>query len=216
MATPMLDREYEERKKNAKKLIAAGGCAAIKFWSNTDALRLCPTEHKDEVKFEPPEGMVYISEWLDAAKKAIELIRKGIELIEPKQSPSPSLPETEQEPHIRVQLKDGSIANVSPNASPELLKAMETMVELAKKMPDPDQPVPEEVMEWIGNESVKTFGLHTPKNAYFHDGAIAMYKRDQATISSLQSRLSSTEAERDAIRQAFDLQAEELRKYRNQ
>jgi len=34
------------------------------------------------------EGMVYISEWLDAAKKAIELITKGAELIEPKHSPS--------------------------------------------------------------------------------------------------------------------------------
>jgi len=88
MAIPILDKEYEERKKQAKELISAGGCAAIKYWSNTDAFRLCPSKYKDEVKFDPLEGMVYISEWLDTAKKAIEFISKGIELIEPKPTPS--------------------------------------------------------------------------------------------------------------------------------
>jgi hypothetical protein len=163
------------------------------------------------------------------------------------ESPSLSLPETEQEPHIRVQLKDGSIAKVSPNASPELLKAMETMVELAKKIPDPDQPVLEEVIEWIeenGQLAARQFALgkltHEEGAAYYagyFDEGIARYKEDQATISSLESRLSHLQQgleearndvgvyrelykkafeERDAIKQAYALQAEELRKYRNQ
>src|ERR1700748_1759425 len=95
MPTPALNREYEKRKERAKELIAAGGCAAIKYWSATDAERLCPKEHSAEVKFEPLEGMVYISEWLTAAKKAVELITRGISLLEP----VPAEPTKESQPH---------------------------------------------------------------------------------------------------------------------
>jgi hypothetical protein len=91
MATPMRDAEYEKRKDEAKLLIAAGGCSAIKFWSNTDATRLCPADHKKEVGLDPLEAPIYVSEWLEAAKKAVELISKGIALLEPAAPSSPSL-----------------------------------------------------------------------------------------------------------------------------
>jgi hypothetical protein len=81
MATPTRDKEYENRKEKGKKLIAAGGCAAIKFWSNTDAIRLCPDEHKNELDFRPLEAPIYISEWIEEAKKAIKLIYEGVALI---------------------------------------------------------------------------------------------------------------------------------------
>lgn len=155
--------------------------------------------------------------------------------------------------HAHVPLKSGGVAKVSPDASPDLINALETMVDLAKKMPDPDQPVPEEVMEWIDAYTEENWPQWMEMD--LRDAAKlimeAMYKRDQAIIwkaeadrnnalaeeerlanllttamheikdmrkeyTSLQSRLSSTEAERDAIRKAFDLQAEELKKYRKQ
>lgn len=95
MATPIINKEYEEIKMRAKELIAAGGCAAIKFWSNTDADRLCPKEHRGEVKFEPLEGMVYADEWLESAQKAVELINRGIALLTP--VPSSAIPQREEE-----------------------------------------------------------------------------------------------------------------------
>lgn len=87
-----LNPEWEARKEEAKKLIAAGGCSAIKYWSNTDAIRLCPEEHKKEVHFEALECMVYISEWEDAANKAIELINRGLALIKSKKKHPPASP----------------------------------------------------------------------------------------------------------------------------
>lgn len=83
MATPMHDKDYEKRKQEAQELIAAGGCSAIKLWSGTDAERLCPKDHIKDVKFDPLEAPVYITEWLDAAKKAVELINRGIFLLQP-------------------------------------------------------------------------------------------------------------------------------------
>lgn len=85
MATPTFDQDYENRKQAAKELIAAGGCSAITFWSRTDAERLCPDEHKSEVDFDPIEAPVYISDWITSAKKAVELIKKGIDILESKQ-----------------------------------------------------------------------------------------------------------------------------------
>lgn len=171
--------------------------------------------------------------------------------------PSPDQPASEREEKFIYIPFEGGVAKVSPDASPELMDALETMVDLAKKMPDPDQPVPEEVSDELLDIILKGFnGLELPTKLEigykgFKYGAIFMYKRDQAIIwkaeadrnnamaeeerlanllttamheikdmrkeyTSLQSRLSSTEAERDAIRKAFDLQAEELKKYRKQ
>ena len=80
MATPKNDAEYEAKKQKAKELIAAGGCFAIQYWSHTDALRLCPKEHnKLETQLEAP---IYINEWVTSAKKAMQLIQEGIDLLE--------------------------------------------------------------------------------------------------------------------------------------
>jgi len=81
MATPIHDKEYEDLKLKAKELIAAGGCFAIQYWSNTDAQRLCPEEYnKLEIHPEVPH---YIPSWITSGKKAIELIQQGINLLEP-------------------------------------------------------------------------------------------------------------------------------------
>jgi hypothetical protein len=81
MKASFVNKEYESRKETGKKLIAAGGCAAIKFWSNTDAIRLCPEEHKNELDFRPLEAPIYADEWIEEARKAIKLINQGIALI---------------------------------------------------------------------------------------------------------------------------------------
>jgi len=99
-----LDPKWEATKEEAKKLIAAGGCSAIKYWSNTDAIRLCPEEHKKEVHFEALECMVYISEWEDAANKAIELINRGLSLIKSKKKHPPASPPS---PAIEGKEEDG-------------------------------------------------------------------------------------------------------------
>lgn len=67
--------------------------------------------------------------WLKAAKlMAIAAYRK---LTETKAQ------ETEKPGHIHVQLPSGAIANVSPDASPELLSALNKMAELAQaNVPD--------------------------------------------------------------------------------
>jgi hypothetical protein len=54
------------------------------------------------------------------------------------ESPSPSLSikEEEKPDHVHVRLPSGAIANVSPDASPELLDALDKMCEQAKKMID--------------------------------------------------------------------------------
>ena len=80
MATPIYDAEYEAKKEKAKELIAAGGCYAIQFWSHTDAIRLCPKEHN---RLETHlEARVYIADWISSAKKAMQLIQEGIDLLE--------------------------------------------------------------------------------------------------------------------------------------
>jgi len=114
-------------------------------------------------------------------------------------------------PHVHLELKSGAVARVSPNASPELLNATETIVDLAKKMPDPHQPVPEEVMDADKNKAfIELVRDMRPEQAL----RVAAYIDQE--ILSLRTHLSSTEAERDAIKKAFDLQAEELKKLRNQ
>lgn len=82
MAVPAHNPEYDQRKQDGKKLIAAGGCSALSLWSRTDAVRLCPPEHMKEVDFAELEPNMFISEWLDAAKRAVVLIQRGIDLIE--------------------------------------------------------------------------------------------------------------------------------------
>ena len=79
MATPTINQEYELKKQTAKELIAAGGCYALQYWSRTDAERVCPEQHKD---FQPLDGTVYVSDWIDTAKKSIQLIQQGIDLLE--------------------------------------------------------------------------------------------------------------------------------------
>lgn len=86
MATPAFNPELDKRIKEGKELIAAAGCAALMFWSRTDAKRLCPKEHADYV-IDDVE-MPYRSEWIVQAKKAIELLEKGIAMLEP-QTPQP-------------------------------------------------------------------------------------------------------------------------------
>ena len=120
MATPTRDIHWEARKEEAKKLIAAGGCFAIKFWNNTDAISLCPPEHQPELKFEPLEGMVYISEWEEAAKKAIELISRGLDLLNKKSAPAPSLPSIEpEEENEKWHPQDYSGKNAAPSDTKE-------------------------------------------------------------------------------------------------
>lgn len=79
MATPTNNPEFEAKKQKGKELIAAGGCYAICFWSRTDAERLLPKTHDKLPDLEPP---VYTGEWIQAAKKAIELIQSGIDILE--------------------------------------------------------------------------------------------------------------------------------------
>lgn len=79
MATPTHDPEWEAKKQKAKELIAAGGCYAIQFWSNTDAIRLCPKEYSDFKQLEAP---IYSSEWIASARRAISLIQQGIKLLQ--------------------------------------------------------------------------------------------------------------------------------------
>lgn len=205
------------------------------------------------------------------------------------ESPSPSLPETEQYPPITSNVPDqtgiarqwleiwSEVENwygdpKKRESGAQLLLRLQSSYSLAdRNSPPPDQPVPEEVMEWLNAE------IHSELPYYYDDDAVAMkvdaqravakkfalfmYKRDQAviaalqkeaqnwtqenfdnvhqanlTIVDLQSRLSSTEAqrdealhdiavykewkdraaeERDAIRKAFDEQEEELKKLQN-
>lgn len=84
MAIPVTNPEWELKKEEAKKLIAAAGCAGIMLWSRTDAERLLPKEYKDEVYIEP-DGPVSTHEWLLTAKKAAELLQKAIAMLEPQQ-----------------------------------------------------------------------------------------------------------------------------------
>lgn len=85
MATPMYDKEWEDQKEYGKQLIAAGGCYALSFWSRTDAERLFPKNEKITQNFIELDGVpIYNSEWIEEANKAIELIQKGIKLLEKK------------------------------------------------------------------------------------------------------------------------------------
>jgi len=113
------------------------------------------------------------------------------------QSPSPSLPETEREP---------SFYCVKPSDIP-----CHKQCDSCKKVSPADQPVPEEVMDADKEKAfIELVRDMRPEQAL----RVAAYIDQE--ILSLQTRLSSTEAERDAIKQAFDLQAEELKKLRHQ
>ena len=94
MAIPKIDKEYEALKQEAKELIAAGGCHAISLWSRSDAERLCPDKHK---KFEELEVPMYISDWIKEARKAIELIWAGIEMLTPYNDNKEDAPVQEKE-----------------------------------------------------------------------------------------------------------------------
>lgn len=60
----------------------------------------------------------------------------------PKQCPECAAQPTETpatgEDHVHIQLDNGAMATVKPNPSPELVNALNAMVDLAKKMPDRD------------------------------------------------------------------------------
>lgn len=56
-------------------------------------------------------------------------------------APDPIVEKTEKQ--VRVTLRNGYIATVSPNASPELLDALTKMVDLAKAMPDAPKEQPD-------------------------------------------------------------------------
>ncbi|MES2287437.1 MAG: hypothetical protein V4547_17215 [Bacteroidota bacterium] len=76
--------EKTKQKKEARELIAAGGCYAIQLWSRTDADRLCPKKHNH---FDIITSAADNSEWVESGKKAIELIQKGINLLNPEINP---------------------------------------------------------------------------------------------------------------------------------
>lgn len=107
------------------------------------------------------------------------------------------------------------------------------------------KPIPEEISKLVFAERVRLYparrhnGANSMKSLAFKGGAEFMYHRmaeeiealrkdmrpEQALrvaayidqeILSLRTHLCATEAERDAIKQAFDEQAEELKKLRNQ
>jgi len=129
-------------------------------------------------------------------------------LVKAKERYLQSLPSPKPD-HIHVSLPSGGVANVSPDASPELLGALDQMVELAKKMPDAaSKPVeqtemPEGIDElielmWKSSE-YRTGGAPNT----FRSGAIAMYQRDQEQIKSLQQQLSSCQEERDDYKTLF-------------
>jgi len=179
-----------------------------------------------------------------------------------KSRPSPSLPETEQgdkfdidhfwESHKRT---FGGV-NAGEYIDREDFEKALHLLKVWNARP-PDQPVPEEVMEWIVEE---TQGFGNSKSIWA-SGALAMHRRDHAAVAdlqrqlndwkeinedkkrlvreldiiinteegaakqaslcdivaqlakelpSLQSRLSSTEAERDRLKNAFDVQAKLL------
>jgi len=109
----------------------------------------------------------------------------------------PSLPETEREP---------SFYCVKPSDIP-----CHKQCDSCKKVSPVDQPVPDEVKDADKNKAfVELVRDMRPEQAL----RVAAYIDQE--ILSLRTHLSSTEAERDAIKKAFDLQAEELKKLRNQ
>lgn len=76
------------------------------------------------------------------------LTNDNIEWLEETSSPAV------QPDHVHVQLPSGGIARVDPNATPELLDALDKMVELAKEMPEPAPTLEGEIPEEIGYKRV--------------------------------------------------------------
>lgn len=126
MATPKHDPEYELKKKTAKELIAAGGCYALYFWSRTDAERLCPEVH---IKFNDTEVPYYISDWVKAGKKAVELIQEGINLLDP---PTQKTLKT-------LVVGDGKIPSESlptPFPKPSMEEGLKELIDIRNKLYD--------------------------------------------------------------------------------
>jgi hypothetical protein len=126
-----------------------------------------------------------------------------------KSKPSPSLPETEQaiDPaEARRNIPDGMDEWCEAHQSYYKYECPECAI-----LAPPDQPVPEEVMDSGKNKAfIELVRDMRPEQAL----RVAAYIDQE--ILSLRTGLSSTKAERDSIKQAFDQQAEEMKKYRNQ
>lgn len=102
--------------------------------------------------------------------------------------------------NVHVQLPSGAIANVSPNASPELLDALDRMAELAMNMPEPspkqepDGPVleiPVDVMAEIeaaykNLPTVESLGMGEKG---WRGGACWMYRKANAQIEAQKEEL---------------------------
>lgn len=95
--------------------------------------------------------------------------------------------------HIHIDLNHGASARVAPNPSPELINALNTMVEKAMEMPaaptKEGAEIPEEIMEWMGiqAEDYAVFEENKPAGKFptYKAGAIAMYRKMQEQRSTL-------------------------------
>jgi len=94
-------------------------------------------------------------------------------------------PNSQPSPHedsIHVQLPSGAIASVSPDASPELLGALDKMAELAMKTPDEDNTyvaIPEEISQWMVNWLSKQKFDQLGQSQWCAVSMIAMYRKMQ-------------------------------------
>lgn len=90
--------------------------------------------------------------------------------------------------HAHVQLPSGAIANVSPDASPELLGALDQMCELAAKMPDE----PETFTQWLEKKVEEIGSPWGSFNAGIRTGAREAYAY---ALSTARTRISGEEKE---------------------
>lgn len=139
-----------------------------------------------------------------------------LEQIDPsaKEPPAVAIEQEKKEgypDHVHVRLPSGAIANVSPDASPELLDALDQMCEAARNMPEPSAPtstareegeVPEHIMIWM-DETVDKYAFQVPydgSNQFYDEktlkdwkaGAIAMYHKMLKMATDANARYSDT------------------------
>lgn len=106
---------------------------------------------------------------------------------------------------VHVNLPSGGMATVSPNASPELLGALDKMVELAKKMPDESgsaENAPTEIPEEKLIADILEEGSYETQSWGLMKKWLSDYVNSKT--AALQASLSSIKAERDETFKEYD------------
>jgi hypothetical protein len=94
---------------------------------------------------------------------------------------APFKEETPFPDHVHVALPSGGVANVSPDASPELLDALDKMVELAKETPDsPSMLGEKEAAKFENVTSIYPAGVNITSGEYYPPADLMKWIKDNA------------------------------------